>query len=147
MVLLKSTVEPTEQVRSAIRKRSELTTLKYDSDVNTASRAEANKKIETNPEHPSKDAENLETEDFHTRLDEVTKFTLNKSGVRSYGDGTAFLSKTKKEEEKRRIMIKQKKEEMKLALMNMNEDEYMDYKRQKNEEWRRIDPISSKRRF
>jgi len=45
-----------------------------------------------------KDDENLDTEDFHTKLDEVTKLTLNKSGVRSYGDGTAFLSKTKKQE-------------------------------------------------
>lgn len=48
-------------------------------------------------EQKTKEKENLD-EDFHSRLHEVTKFTLNKSGVRSYGDGTAFLSKTKKEE-------------------------------------------------
>jgi len=64
----------------------------------------------------------LDVEDFHNRLHEVTKLTLNKSGVRSYGDGTAFLSKTKKEEEQRRLMIKAKKEKIKQAFLSMNED-------------------------
>lgn len=78
-------------------------------------------------------------------MDEVTKLTLNKTGVRSYGDGTAFLSKTKKEEEKRRILIKQKKEQMKLAFLNMNEDEYMDWKRKKTKSGEGLLPFPHQR--
>jgi len=54
--------------------------------------------VEIQAEQSDKQKQQNLDEDFQNRLHEVTQYTLNKSGVRSYGDGTAFLSKTKKEE-------------------------------------------------
>jgi len=91
--------------------------------INIARPDNPHRRTEIQMEIGIKEEENrLGGEDFHNRLHEVTKHTLNKTGVRSYGDGTAFLSKTKKEEEQRRLMIKAKKEKIKQAFISMNED-------------------------
>ena len=61
-------------------------------------------------------------QDLLARLGEITHQTLCKSGARSYGDGTAYLSKTKQNEERKRLLIKSKKEKMKQEYNNMSEE-------------------------
>jgi len=125
---------PNDTIKAELKKRWEAMIDKYDEDalIHLARPDNPHRRTEIQMEIGYKEEENLVGgEDFNNRLHEVTKLTLNKSGVRSYGDGTAFLSKTKKEEEQRRLMIKAKKEKIKEAFLNMNEDQYLDWKRKR----------------
>lgn len=106
--------EPSEHVKNAMMKKWErmLDRYEYDpalnyyrtghssySEVASMKRAQ-NRRAEEQVDQEINEEDSLDMDDLKGKLNDLTRQTLCQVGPRKYGDGTAFLSKTKQEEGK-----------------------------------------------
>lgn len=102
---------PSEHVRNAMARKWEIMMTRYEYDPNidyriakhsknipSTTKADQRQKLDEIEEEGHKDEKGLDVEELITKLGEITHQTLCKTGPRSYGDGTAYLSKTKQNE-------------------------------------------------
>ena len=102
---------PSEHVKNAMKKKWEVMLERYEYDPSKdfrlnsdnversqPSKVENAQKDDTSKDFDAVEEKRMNVDDVRTKLDEVTKLTLRKSRARSHGDGTALLSKAKKNE-------------------------------------------------